>query len=364
MSVIDLVLTLFIAKTVFFAIGVIRSRRIGSLSRAQNTLTVSVVVPARDEEQLLPSCLDSLIQYEGNDVEFIIVNDRSSDSTKQIIQSYSQLDSRITSVHLEQERTGNLRGKPGALHAGIEVSKGDIIMMTDADCTFPAGWIQNVKTMYDKESVAMIAGFTTISAHTIFDHLQDMEWLMNHTLASAGLSLGMPLGCFGNNLSIRKSVYKEIGGYPAISFSVTEDLQLLQKVTSKGYTVHYPINASNTVQTMPCLNWKSFVSQQHRWVRGSEALGWKKHLFVLFAFVFWGGLLISFLEGDMTGIGTIIGMRILCDCLLILPSLHALKRLNQLPWIIPGMIFMIFIEIMVAILLLKKNVEWKGQSFR
>lgn len=237
-------------------------------------------------------------------------------------------------------------------------------MMSDADCTFPDGWIQKVTCYFGNEAVAMIAGFTTIRAESLFHHMQDMEWLMNHTLASAGVALGMPLGCFGNNLSIRASVYREVGGYPGIPFSVTEDLLLLQRVAHGGYTILYPINGENAVSTLPCKDWKGFVSQQHRWVRGSDALGWKKHLFVFFAIIFWGSLLFTMIQGDFIGAVSIVGMRILGDCFLILPALTAIRRVKQLPWIIPGMIFMMFIEIMVAMLLLKRDVHWKGQIFR
>ena len=364
MVLIDLVLTVFIAKTLFFAFGVFRSRRIGSLSFPDNSLTVSVIIPARDEAENLPACLESLMKQKAEFCEFIIVNDRSSDETQAVIDEFAMRDNRIKSIQLTEERSGNLRGKPGAIHAGIMASSGDIIMMSDADCTFPDGWIQKVTCYFGNEAVAMIAGFTTIRAESLFHHMQDMEWLMNHTLASAGVALGMPLGCFGNNLSIRASVYREVGGYPGIPFSVTEDLLLLQRVAHGGYTILYQINGENAVSTLPCKDWKGFVSQQHRWVRGSDALGWKKHLFVFFAIIFWGSLLFTMIQGDFIGAVSIVGMRILGDCFLILPALTAIRRVKQLPWIIPGMIFMMFIEIMVAMLLLKRDVHWKGQIFR
>lgn len=364
MVLIDLVLTVFIAKTLFFAFGVFRSRRIGSLSFPDNSLTVSVIIPARDEAENLPACLESLMKQKTEFCEFIIVNDRSSDETQAVIDEFAMRDNRIKSIQLTEERSGNLRGKPGAIHAGIMASSGDIIMMSDADCTFPDGWIQKVTCYFGNEAVAMIAGFTTIRAESLFHHMQDMEWLMNHTLASAGVALGMPLGCFGNNLSIRASVYREVGGYPGIPFSVTEDLLLLQRVAHGGYTILYPINGENAVSTLPCKDWKGFVSQQHRWVRGSDALGWKKHLFVFFAIIFWGSLLFTMIQGDFIGAVSIVGMRILGDCFLILPALTAIRRVKQLPWIIPGMIFMMFIEIMLAMLLLKRDVHWKGQIFR
>ena len=364
MSLIDFVLLLFAAKTLIFAYGAIRSRRVRLDADSLLTHAVSIVIPARNEEQALPTCLDSLLQNTDQSLEFIIVNDRSTDHTQSIIDAYSQQDSRIVSVQLMEEREGNLRGKPGALHEGILRAKGDIIIMSDADCTFPNTWTRTIGNAFLNPTVGMVAGFTTIHNKTSFHHLQDMEWLMNHTLASSSMSLGHPLGCFGNNLAIRKIVYDAVGGYPGIQFSVTEDLQLLTEVSHAGYQILYPCNHANAVSTEPCPDWKSFVSQQHRWVRGSSALGWKKYLFVFFSFVFWISLFYTAFTNDWTGMASILAMRICGDCLIVLPSLFALKREKNIPWVIPGMIFMIFIEIMVAFLLLKKDVHWKGQTFR
>lgn len=364
MSLIDFVLLLFGAKTLVFVYGAARSRSKISNLISPAKPTVSVIIPARNEQEALPICLDSLLQNSDSSIEFIIVNDRSSDATQSVIDAYSQKDSRIRSVHLTEERHGNLRGKPGALHAGILSSRGEIIIMTDADCTFPKEWISTITQAYSNPQIGMVAGFTTVKTQSIFHHLQDMEWLMNHTLASSAMSLGHPLGCFGNNLSIRKSVYEAVGGYEGIEFSVTEDLQLLTKVSKAGFGILYPCHHANAVSTEPCPDWKSFVSQQHRWVRGSEALGWKKYLFAFFAFVFWTSLIYSGYMLDWIGIASILGIRVIGDCMIVIPSLFALKRTNHIPWVIPGMIFMMYMEIMVAFLLLKKDVQWKGQTFR
>jgi hypothetical protein len=99
-------------------------------------------------------------------------------------------------------------------------------------------------------------------------------------------------------------------------------------------------------------------------VRGSSALGWKKYLFAFFAFVFWISLIYAGIMNEWNGMAAILAMRIFGDCIIVMPSLFALRRVNQIPWMIPGMIFMIYIEIMVAFLLLRKDVHWKGQIFR
>ncbi len=364
MSLIDFVLLLFAAKTLVFVYGAARSRRILLPSHSLLNETVSIVIPARNEQEALPSCLESLLKNNDPTIEFIIVNDRSNDATQEIIDAFSAKDSRIKSVQLTEERFGNLRGKPGALHAGISSAKGEIIIMSDADCTFPEDWVRTIAHAYSNPTIGMIAGFTTINTSTAFHHLQDMEWMMNHTLASAAMSLGHPLGCFGNNLSIRKSVYDAVGGYAGIKFSVTEDLQLLTGVSKAGYGILYPCHHSNAVSTEPCPDWKSFVSQQHRWVRGSDALGWKKYLFAFFAFVFWTSLIYSGYMSDWTGMASILAMRVIGDCMIVMPTLFALRRTKHIPWMVPGMLFMIYMEIMVAFLLLKKDVHWKGQTFR
>ena len=364
MTLIDVVLLLFGAKALLFALGSWKSRHIVKDQQNLQQQSISIVIPARNEQTVLASCLDSLLQNTATNVEFIIVNDRSTDDTQSIIDAYASKDQRIHGVELTEERQGNLRGKAGALHVGILASKGEIIMMSDADCTFPNNWILSVSTLFENPKIGMVAGFTTIEAQSAFHHLQDMEWLMNHTLASGAMSLGHPLGCFGNNLSIRRSVYDSIGGYAGIPFSVTEDLQLLTSVSHAGYDILYPCNEQVTVQTKPCMDWKSFVHQQHRWVRGSEALGWKKYVFAFFAFVFWISLIMTGMIGDSVGFVSILAMRVIGDCIIVVPALFAIGRTKQLRWVLPGMMFMIYIEIMVAFLLLKKDVYWKGQVFR
>ena len=326
--------------------------------------SVSVIIPARNEEQSLSKCLDSLLQCTDANFEAIIVNDRSSDATQTIIDTYQKKDSRVKSIHLQENRTGNLQGKPGALHFGIEHAQHEIIMMTDADCTFPHTWVSSIARRFTNPNIGLVASFTVINTSTMFHHLQNMEWLMNHTLAAAGMAIRQPLGCFGNNLSIRKSVYDAIGGYAGIPFSVTEDLTLLQTVYAKGWEIEYPCSSASVVTTEPCLTWKSFLDQQHRWVKGSEGLGMRKYAFVILAAMFWISLLLTVAFGYWQLFAGIIAIRLLGDCMLVIPTIILLKKIKFIPWVIPGMVFMIFMEMLVAVLLFRKDVHWKGQVFK
>src|SRR5690606_36911952 len=109
-------------------------------------------------------------------------------------------------------------------------------------------WIETIAG-YCTEDTGLVASFTVMEPGNTFETLQTLEWVFNHTLAGAGVGLKQPLGCFGNNLSIRRTVYDELGGYARIRFSVTEDLALQQAVAATRWNMRYPCSYDARVVT-------------------------------------------------------------------------------------------------------------------
>ena len=236
--------------------------------------------------------------------------------------------------------------------------------MTDADCTLPPKWIETIVEGYQDPSIGLIPSYTTIEGKRLFDKLQGVEWAYTHAMASAGIGLKQPLGCYGNNLSVRAEDYRKVGGYEKIPFSVTEDLALLQAIKGSGKTIHYMTKANATVTTEPCKNFREFVSQHHRWTIGGLGLGWRATFFVATTLALWLGIIISLATGSLWWLLAFAGLRITGDFLLIGKSVIAIGRKKLLPWVIPSVIFLMFWELAVPFLLLKKDVVWKGQVFR
>ncbi len=96
---------------------------------------VSVLVPAKNEEDTLLAAVQSLLQVDYPDLEIILIDDRSTDRTGAIVDQLAQLDARVKPVHIEQLPDGWL-GKVHALHRGIEASNSDWLLFTDADIHF------------------------------------------------------------------------------------------------------------------------------------------------------------------------------------------------------------------------------------
>jgi len=89
---------------------------------------ISVIIPVYNVENYLTQCLDSVISQTYNNLEIIIVNDKSPDNSQQIIDKYAAKDSRIKSVIHKQNK-----GLGGARNTGISIATGDYIAFVDSD---------------------------------------------------------------------------------------------------------------------------------------------------------------------------------------------------------------------------------------
>lgn len=88
---------------------------------------VSIIVPAYNVEKYVSNCIDSLLNQTYHNIEVIIVNDGSKDSTPDILDEYPSRDSRVRVIHTENQ------GVSSARNTGIEESTGDFLVFVDGD---------------------------------------------------------------------------------------------------------------------------------------------------------------------------------------------------------------------------------------
>ncbi len=328
---------------------------------------VSIIIPARNEESNIENCIQSIMKssYDKDRFEIVAVNDRSDDSTGAVLDKLAKKYGNLKIVSISDETAhDNLRGKPGALQAGISASKGEILLMTDADCIVTPGWIETMAAHYQDPDVGLVASFTGIIGDRVFDRVQDVEWIYMCTMGCAGIGINQPLGCYGNNLSVRREVYDRTGGYANIKFSVTEDLALLKAVHSLGKKVKYICNKDSVVLTRPVKNFREYISQHRRWAIGGIDLGWRAALFVISSVAIWLGLLISIWHGNLNAVLALVSARIFGDYLIIRPSTSKIDKGDIRKWIIPSVFFFTLVEILVPVLVLNPRIKWKGQIFK
>jgi len=96
---------------------------------------VSIILPARNEEEFIAKCLDSLLLQDYENLEIIAINDSSEDSTEDIISQYSKKNSKIILVNARPKPSGWI-GKNWACMEGYRKATGELLLFTDADTNF------------------------------------------------------------------------------------------------------------------------------------------------------------------------------------------------------------------------------------
>src|SRR2546429_7600280 len=116
---------------------------------------LSVVIPCYNEEDRLPATVDAIKRYlgaRGDSYELILADDGSVDGTQKLIAAAVAGASNIRNVHLVQNR-----GKGRALAEGVAISKGDRILLTDADLSTPIEELPKLEAKLDADAGVAIA---------------------------------------------------------------------------------------------------------------------------------------------------------------------------------------------------------------
>lgn len=366
MAISIILLSFYLIRTLIFKIGFEKQYLLNKTKNSFSDLSVSILVPARDEESNVETCIHSLTncEFPNDKYEIIAINDRSSDKTSSILHKLTDSVKNLKVVDIESDlQKGNLKGKAGALQIAASNAGNELLMMTDADCTVHPNWINTINNQFDSKT-GLIASFTLIKGESIFDKIQAIEWLFLHTMACGGVGVGLPMGCYGNNLSVKKEVFNAVGGYKNIKFSVTEDLALLLSVDKLGYKTKYLCDYESSVETIPVQGMSEYLKQRKRWVLGGKALGWKATAFVVFSLTVWLSLVWGIYCNDLNIIMLTLFSKILMDSVLIYKPLKEMKKLKLLPYLPFAIMFFMIMELVAPFLIINKKVVWKGQTFQ
>ncbi len=326
---------------------------------------VSIIVAARNEEKNIANCINSILKsnYPKDKFEIVIVNDRSTDATLRIITQLAHDNENIIIQNAIERTNKNLRGKPGAINIGINAAKGNIFLITDADCTVPENWILTMASHFKEPTVGMVCSYTNVKGNKPFYYFQAAEWFYMHTYGCAGIAMDTPLGCFGNNMAITREAYYNVGGYENIPFSITEDLAILTSVHNAGYKIHYVCDKDSLVETLPNKTLKEYIVQHKRWAIGGLALGYKAFAFVISSACIWITLVIGLLLHDSALLLTTLILRILGDAVILFPIFKILRTNHLRMWLPISIFFFSAIEIVLPFTLLNRKVTWKDQVF-
>lgn len=234
---------------------------------------ISILLAARNEEKNILRCLNALvaIDYPKEQLEVLIGNDASTDSTGPLIDNFiteNRLESSFMKVFSIKPSEIGLQGKTNVLAQLAQQATGEYYFFCDADIAVAPTWIKGMLAEFEN-GVGSVVGVSRMRPLSLFADFQSIEW----TTALHGMHLmaqfQIPSTGMGNNMAVSREAYEATGGYEKVGFSIVEDYALYMAILQKGYTFRNAFNQEVISESEPVKSLEELIVQRKRWVKGA-----------------------------------------------------------------------------------------------
>jgi biofilm PGA synthesis N-glycosyltransferase PgaC len=222
---------------------------------------VSVVIPARNEEETLGTTIECALRLQWPEVEVIVINDGSTDLTSEVLAGYAN-DPRVCVITHETPL-----GKSQSLNDGLEVARSEIVLILDAD-SVPARNVLNrmVSHMVMADDIAAVTGNPrAVDVPTLLTKLQAIEFSSTISTLRRGQSAWGRINTVSGIMTVlRRNVVLQLGGF-ALN-QPTEDIELTWRLHRAGFRCIYEPAAQVGMHVPQTL--RLWFRQRTRWGRG------------------------------------------------------------------------------------------------
>ena len=284
----------YTARLVSWAVGFQReARRTDDLEAAASLPTITVIVPARDEEDTIGPCVDSILatDYPADRLEVIVVDDDSADQTAERVRQRmhasvpalagpdleddaSEGEGRLRLVQIPENRRRPRAHKKRAIEKAIVHARGEIILTTDADCIVPTGWARAMAAQFEGPEVAFVSGPVTFEVRPddgLFVRIQALDFFGVMACGAGGIGVGQPSLANGACVGYRRETFLALGGFSGIDHVTSGDDELLMQKVAYGtpLDVRFCADPGALVVTAPVREVRAFIHQRKRWASKS-----------------------------------------------------------------------------------------------
>lgn len=226
---------------VFLLDGLLGLRKMDALEAEEsleNGPLLSVIVAARNEENQIKDSVLSQLEQTYRNIEWILVNDRSTDATGLIMEELKKEDPRVSVIHIEELPEGWL-GKNNALYRGFLQASGKWILFTDADVKFEKQAFAKALHYFERHKLDHLTAAPNLSAKNFwlksfvaffmfgFSYFK-RPWAANNPKSKIGTGIG------AFNL-VTKKAYESFGTHEMVKMRPDDDLQLGMRMKQSGY---------------------------------------------------------------------------------------------------------------------------------
>jgi chlorobactene glucosyltransferase len=199
---------------------------------------ISVLIPARNEENNIRTCIESLQKQDYPNFEILVMDDNSDDRTHEIVSEMAAKDSRIK-LYYGKTLPPDWAGKPFACYQLARKANGDWLLFIDADTTHAPHMLRSVLALAQEEKSDMLSGFNHQIADTVPQKIVmpifyfiiltwAPLWLLHHSKKP------MPSVAIGQFLLFSRDFYWRMGGHRSVKNRIVEDIWLGIEVAKHG----------------------------------------------------------------------------------------------------------------------------------
>ena len=268
-TIVSLVIFLFVLLIRYFTILLLAYLYINQYTFKSTTgfyPFVSIIVPVYNEDKVVADSVKSLLDLNYSNYEIIVVNDGSTDKTKEVAEQlvgYQKGRYSDVKVSLIDKPNG---GKSKALNAGIRYSKAEIVLCMDGDSQLSPDSVRLAVRHFVNPEIGAVAGNVKVmNRGKFYTDLQALEYIEGLNMARSAQSFTRlvniipgPLGLF------RKKAVEEAGFYSSDTFA--EDADLTLKILANGWKIYYEPNSISYTEAPEKLH--QLLKQRYRWTRG------------------------------------------------------------------------------------------------
>ena len=207
---------------------------------SDKTPKVSIILPARNEEEFIGKCLESFVKQDYTNYEIIAVDDSSDDNTWKIINEYAKNNEKVVPVKADPKPEGWM-GKNWACIEGFKHAVGDLLLFTDADTTYSKSVVSLAVAHLLSEKLDVLTviprlicvdAMTKITLPMLSTFLHSRYSALNVNNPKKGIGY-----FFGSFFIIRKEIYEKIGTHEKVKHEIIEDGALGKITKESGFAL-------------------------------------------------------------------------------------------------------------------------------
>ena len=204
---------------------------------------LSVLVAAKDEEKNIETCVRTLLQQDYPNFELIVINDRSTDRTQEILESIAAGDqARLKIVQIEELREGWF-GKNNAMREGVERAGGEWLCFSDADCRQVSDKTLSIamRKVVD-ENIDLLSIMPVLETKSLWERIVQpvcaavmVFWFHPRRVNDPSNKAAYANGAF---MLMKRRAYDDIGGHEVVKTEVNEDVHMARLTKEHGLKLH------------------------------------------------------------------------------------------------------------------------------